>query len=162
LISEAGRQAAIRIKPASLREIRAILRLEKECFGRDAWPLIDVLAALTFPETVRFTAYMGQNMVGFVIGDRRPSQSVGWIASICVAAACRRQGVGRRLLAACEQALDQPRLRLTLRVSNTAARQLYRLSGYADVDRWPKYYRDGEDALVMEKLIGVAVGAPPD
>jgi ribosomal protein S18 acetylase RimI-like enzyme len=42
-------------------------------------------------------------------------------------------------------------VRLSLRRSNEAARRLYTSMGYAVVDRWERYYSDGESATVMEK-----------
>ena len=64
----------------------------------------------------------------------------------------RHQGIGRRLLEACEERLTTPRLRLCVRPSNEEAIRMYKMAGYSHVDRWGKYYNDGEDSLVMEKL----------
>ena len=139
------------IRTATWRDLRAIARLEKACFGRDSWPWFELLGALTFPGTVRIKAQLGEQIVGFAIGDRRTfNRELGWIASIGVDPGHRRQGIGRQLLKACEERLSTRRVRLSLRSSNEAALALYRSSGYRRVDSWPKYYRDGEDALVME------------
>jgi ribosomal-protein-alanine N-acetyltransferase len=139
------------IRKAELRDFFKLHRLEKLCFQADAWPWIDVLAALTFPETIRLVAEQGEDLIGFVIGDRRRQRSTGWIASIAVHPDFRRQGIGRDLLGQCERAISMPRLRLSLRPSNQGALTLYRAAGYYEVDRWRRYYRDGEDAIVMEK-----------
>lgn len=95
----------------------------------------------------------GDDIAGFVIGDRRRSQDLGWIASIGVHPDYRREGFGRRLLLACERELATSRVRLSLRRSNEGALRLYKQQGYHEIDRWPKYYRNGEDAIVMEKDI---------
>jgi ribosomal-protein-alanine N-acetyltransferase len=67
--------------------------------------------------------------------------------------AWRRQGVGRRLLLRLiEVALELGALRLTLevRVSNTAAQELYRSFGFTIAGTRVRYYTDdGEDAFVM-------------
>jgi ribosomal-protein-alanine N-acetyltransferase len=141
------------IQQASWRDFRQVLALERACFGSDAWPWIDMLAALTFPETVPLKAVEAGRIVGFVIGDRRRRQGMGWVASIGVHPDSRRRGVARRLLGACEASLGMPRVRLTLRVSNTPALLLYQSAGYVDAGRWRGYYRDGEDAIVMEKTL---------
>jgi ribosomal protein S18 acetylase RimI-like enzyme len=73
------------------------------------------------------------------------------VASLAVHPEYRRRGTARLLLAACEEALGTRRVRLTLRTSNEAALALYRSAGYQQVDVWRKYYRDGEDGLVMER-----------
>jgi ribosomal-protein-alanine N-acetyltransferase len=111
------------------------------------------LAALVFPETVRHVSTLNDRIVGFVIGDRRRGVNMGWIATICVHPDFRRQGLGEQLLRTCEQALDVHRVRLTLRESNKDARRLYERMGYAEADRWVRYYRDKEDGIVMEKWI---------
>lgn len=140
------------VQPATWRDLRPLLELEKICFGRDAWPLLDTLAALTFPKTVRLKAIVDERVVGFIIGDRRRGNSLGWIASLGVHPDYRRRGIARSLLAACEGELATPRTRLTLRCTNEAALRLYQHMGYVEIDIWKRYYRRGEDAIVMEKV----------
>ena len=60
-------------------------------------------------------------------------------------------GVGRALLRACEAQLKTPRLKLSVRVTNQKAINLYEQEGYRRMDIWKAYYNDGENALVMEK-----------
>jgi len=140
------------VHPASWRDLTSVRELEKICFGRDAWPWIDTLAALTFPQTVRLKAVADELVVGFIFGDRRRLKRTGWIASIGVRPDYRRRGIGRTLLAACEDLLGMPRVRLSLRSSNDAAQRMYQQAGYVRIDTWKRYYRDGEDAIIMEKV----------
>ena len=53
-------------------------------FEKDAWPLFDLIAVLTFPEVIRLKAVEDGQMVGFVAGDPRPPDGSGWIATIAV------------------------------------------------------------------------------
>jgi ribosomal protein S18 acetylase RimI-like enzyme len=78
---------------------------------------------------------------------------VGWIATLCVHPDFRRRGYARELLRVCEQGLAMSSVRLTLRRSNLAAKNLYLAAGYAEVDIWLKYYSNGEDGIVMEKQL---------
>jgi ribosomal protein S18 acetylase RimI-like enzyme len=94
---------------------------------------------------------VGKEMAGFVGGDPHPSEGVGWIATIGVHQAYRRQGIAAALLAACEDSMGLPLVRLSVRRSNEIAARLYRVHGYLLVDVWKSYYFDGEDALVLEK-----------
>ncbi len=144
---------------AGWRDMRPMLNLVRVCFGRDAWPWPDVLAALVFPRTIRQKAVVGEKLVGFVIGDRRWGRDLGWIAAIGVHPEYRRSGIGRRLLENCEQILGSSRVRLTLRASNQPAMRLYEKMGYRRVDVWRRYYEDGEDGLVMEKRLDVGHSA---
>jgi ribosomal-protein-alanine N-acetyltransferase len=140
------------IRTATWRDLRSITELESLCFGKDSWPWLELLAALTIPGTIRLKAELNGQAVGFAIGDRRSGHELGWVASLAVHPGHRRRGIARLLLAACEEALATRRIRLTLRTSNEAALALYRGAGYQQVDVWRKYYRDGEDGLVMERV----------
>lgn len=111
-----------------------------------------MLAALTFPDTVRLMATWESVSAGFVIGDLRRREDLGWIATIGIHPDFRRRGIGRVLLRACEEAMGTLRVRLTLRESNEGAHRLYLQEGYAQIDVWHRYYRDGESGIVMEKL----------
>jgi len=136
---------------ASWRDLRPVLGLEVACFGPDAWPWIDVLAALSLPDAVRIKAEAGGELIGLVLGERRDRRRVGWVSSLAVAPAFRRQGIARELLRRCEAGLRTPQLRLALRQTNDAALALYLNEGYRKIEVWPAYYRDGEDGLVMGK-----------
>jgi ribosomal-protein-alanine N-acetyltransferase len=153
LKAEDAASVDVQILSATWRDFLVILSLERVCFKGDAWPWIDVLAALTLPNAVRIKAVVAEEAVGFVIGDRRWGESLGWIASIGVHPDFRRQGIGSLLLEACEEALGTLRVRLVLRESNKAAYSLYLQQGYVLVDSWDRYYSDGEKAMVMEKSL---------
>ena len=141
------------IVPANIFDLNALRKLEKACFDKDAWPVFDLIAVLTFPEVIRLKAVVDGEMAGFVGGDPRPSQGWGWIATIAVDPRYRRRGIGRALLKACESKLGVPRSRLTVRMSNLGAIQLYEQDGYVSIDMWKAYYSDGEDAKVMGKVL---------
>jgi ribosomal protein S18 acetylase RimI-like enzyme len=141
------------IQVASLRDLAALRRLEHACFEKDAWSLLDLMAVLTWPEVVRLKAVEDGEMVGFVAGDPRPSEGVSWIATIGVDPRYQRRGIGRTLLEACEAQIKLPRVKLTVRISNQSAISLYEKQGYRSVDIWRRYYNDGEDGLVMEKVL---------
>jgi ribosomal-protein-alanine N-acetyltransferase len=141
------------IQPAGIRDLGPLRKLEHACFDRDAWPLLDLIAVLTWPEVIRLKAVEDDAMVGFVAGDPRPSQALAWIATIGVDPRYQRRGIGRALLRACEVQIKLPRVRLSVRISNQGAITLYEQEGYRTCDVWKDYYSDGEDALVMEKVL---------
>ena len=142
------------ILPASLLDLGSLQQIERACFDQDRWPLLDLMAVLTFPDVVRLKALMDGRMVGFVAGDQRDSRGFSWIATISVLPEYRKQGIGRALLRACESRLSTPRLRLCVRADNGGAIRLYEQEAYQRVDVWHDYYKDRTDALVMEKVGG--------
>jgi len=141
------------IVTASILDLNALRKLENESFGKDAWPLLDLIAVLTFGEVIRLKAVEDGQMAGFVAGDPRPREGWGWIATIAVDPRYRRRGIGRALLHACEAKLGVPRSRLTVRISNDTAISMYKKDGYTTTDIWNHYYNDGEDGMVMEKVL---------
>ncbi len=143
--------SCVEIIPAAWRDLTALRGLEKACFKEDAWPLWDVLGVLTCPGVVRLKAVVDGQMVGFIAGDERRSRHMAWIVTFAVLPVYRRQGIGSSLLAACEDQIDLPAIRLTVRRSNKAALRLYKKFGYHRVSVWPNYYVGKEDALVLEK-----------
>lgn len=141
------------IQPAGWRDLNALRSLEKVCFPKDAWPLLDLVGVLTLPNVVRLKAEFEGAMIGFIAGDVRPTEKVAWIATIGVLPEYRRRGTGKALLQACERQLEVTRVRLCVRATNQEAIQLYLNEGYSKAETWAKYYQDGEDALVMEKAL---------
>jgi ribosomal-protein-alanine N-acetyltransferase len=139
------------IVTASILDLNALRKLENESFQKDAWPLFDLIAVLTFPEVIRLKAVEDGQMTGFIAGDPRPRDGWGWIATIAVDPRYRRRGIGRALLRACEERLGVPRSRLTVRISNQAAIAMYEKEGYTTTEIWNGYYNDGEEGMVMEK-----------
>lgn len=141
----------IAIEPASLRDLGPLREIERVCFPKDAWPLLDLIGVLAYPGVVRLKAVKDGQMVGFIAGDVRRSEGVAWIATVAVLPEQRGQGIGATLLEACEQRIPLGRIRLCVRPSNAEAIRLYERFGYHRVGEWTKYYQDGESALVMEK-----------
>ena len=140
------------ILPATLRDLGSLRRLEHACFLEDSWPLLDLVAVLTYPDVIRLKAVNGDKMIGFIAADLRPVEGIAWIATVGVLPEYRRQGIALALLRECECRIKQPRIHLCVRLSNQAAIRLYQEEGYLAMDTWQKYYSDGENALVMEKM----------
>jgi ribosomal protein S18 acetylase RimI-like enzyme len=139
------------ITKADWRDLGAVRELEKICFPKDAWPMLDLLGVLTMPNVIRLKAIEGEKMVGFVAGDIRYSEKRAWIATIGVLPEYRRQGIGSALLQACEERLPVKSVRLCVRAENKPAIEMYRVYGYQETAIWPRYYTDRADAVVMEK-----------
>ncbi|HWQ46975.1 MAG TPA: N-acetyltransferase [Longilinea sp.] len=139
------------ILSANLRDLNGLRKLEQECFGDDAWPLIDLITVLMLPGIVRLKAEVDGVFAGFVAGDPNTGEKVGWITTIGVAPEFRRMGIASALLETCEERMGMARVRLSVRKNNLPALAMYRSFGYIQHEVWPKYYQDGEDALVLER-----------
>jgi ribosomal-protein-alanine N-acetyltransferase len=144
----------IKIESATLWDLNAIRELERVCFPLDAWPLLEMVGVLSLPTVLRWKALEGERLVAFMAADVRRSQDVAWIATIAVLPDYRRRGLGGRLMTLAEESVGTRAMRLSARASNREALRLYQERGYEQIDVWPRYYVGGEDAVVMEKVLG--------
>jgi ribosomal-protein-alanine N-acetyltransferase len=134
-------------------DIRAVYRLERTIFPRDAYPYLDLLLLFLWPRIINLKAVAPDGaLAGFVSGARGRARR-GWIITLGVDRAHQRRGLGRWLLEACECRLRRPCIRLTVRAANVPAITLYRHTGYAVIEQRYAYYRDGETGLIMEKCL---------
>ncbi|WP_237560555.1 GNAT family N-acetyltransferase [Halostella litorea] len=94
------------------------------------------------------------DVVGFVVADLVPNhgEGLGHVKDLAVHPDRRGDGVGESLLAAALGTLSArsaASVKLEVRESNEAARSLYEKFGFQPLRRVPRYYDDGEDALIL-------------
>jgi ribosomal-protein-alanine N-acetyltransferase len=135
------------IRPATPDDVDAVTALEAAVFGRDAWTRAMVVEELTGR---RRDAWVADDVVGYAVTLR--GDDVMDLQRIAVAPEHRRRGIARELL---ETAMAAGRGRMLLEVSatNEGAIAFYVRSGFAEIDRRRRYYRDGSDAIVMEATL---------
>jgi len=141
------------ILPAGWQDFGAVRKLERTCFPVDHWPFWDIFGVLTLPDVIRVKAVLGAQLIGFVAFDIRNRDNLAWISTICVSPSHRRVGVATDLIKTCETQVKVPYVRLTVRAANQGAQILYHALDYVTIDQWPRYYLDGEDAVVMQKRL---------
>jgi ribosomal-protein-alanine N-acetyltransferase len=130
------------------------MRLEQVCFAKDSWTLLDVILVLTLPDEIHLKALAEDGtMAGFAAASIKRNENAGWITTLGVFPSYRNQGIGSALLEACESSFGLPFARLTVNINNQPAIELYQKKGYQQIDLWRRYYRNQEDAIVMEKRL---------
>lgn len=97
-------------------------------------------------------AEAGRAVAGFVHAEG------GFVHALHIAAAARRRGVGRALMAAAEtaaRAAGETRMRLETDTFNAASQGLYAALGYAEIDRYPdiEYGSDRITTVLLEKVL---------
>ena len=92
-----------------------------------------------------------------------PPEEPAELLRIGVLPALRRIGLAKAILAKAEELAFGRAARLILEVSsqNTSALALYRGRGFVEIHRRPGYYRDGSDAVIMEKRSPARQSPPP-
>jgi ribosomal-protein-alanine N-acetyltransferase len=160
------------IREATLGDLPALVGLEETLFGEDAWTAEVLTEELTAPHRHGWVA-LGRKFDGLVpISDTDPgtnpsnfvsgyaiTMTVGDIADlqrIGVHPARQRHGVARALLetamaAAKEAGAD--RMLLEVGATNDGALGFYAAAGSTEIDRRPRYYKDGSDAIVMRRSL---------
>jgi len=137
------------LRTATAADLAELAAIEAACFGppRDPDGLRDELARSWS------TVYVAERE-GAVVAYLTAWQVADEVEVIQVAThpAVRRGGLGRALmLRVIEEARARGDVRVLLEVrpGNTPAVTLYRALGFAEVGLRPRYYDDGEDALLM-------------
>lgn len=145
----------IQIRRARPQDVPRIAAIEQESFP-DPWDQEILTEALSFFPSTFYVAAVNGDIAGFVAGGIEDTGELvyGHIANLAVSPRFRKSGVGRSLLAREEHAFrleSASGVQLEVRVSNLAAQQFYRRSGYRDAFVISGYYANGEDAIVMMK-----------
>lgn len=140
------------IRAATAADADAIAILEAESQGEDAWSaaLVRDGVAGDLPTVQYLVAETDGHAVGYAVasyaGDIAELQRIG------VAEGSRRTGLASALLAAVvahAPSTGADRMLLEVRADNRGALAFYAARGFSEIDRRPRYYRDGVDAVVM-------------
>jgi ribosomal-protein-alanine N-acetyltransferase len=143
----------LQIVRATWRDVRALLQLDRRCFKPiDQFGWYEFIGLCMWPGVIALKALDGDRIVGFIAGDQRRHEGHTIISTIGVDPDYQRRGIGERLMREVEDRSTLPRVLLMVRKSNLPALHLYRKLDYAIVETWPRYYEDGEDAYMMEKM----------
>ena len=146
----------ISIRAAELGDLDAILALEFAVFSADRLSRRSLRAFIANPHRPLLVAISDVGLAGYALVALRKQSRAARLYSIAVDRRSGRRGVGRALMAACEQyaaAHGRQALRLEVRADNDAAIALYRGLGYREFGHYDDYYADGARALRFERLL---------
>ena len=140
------------MKPGDLNDC---WRLDQRCFSDgEAYDRETIRYLLSHSQSVCYKVMSPSgDMAAFVVGMVEPD-STGHVVALGVGPEHRRQGYGRRLMAAVELGFFRrgvSTVRLEVRTSNETAQKLYLNLGYKIVRRMPRYYTSGDDGYLMIK-----------
>jgi len=139
------------IRPAARADLLEVFRIEQASFPQP-WPYSAFEGFLDAPGFL--VAVGGDGVVGYVVADTVPNHGrpIGHVKDIAVRPDRRGDGIGASLLGRALSVLageGTSRVKLEVRAGNDVAVRLYRGFGFTHHHTVPRYYDDGEDALVM-------------
>ena len=143
------------IRPAALADLPALVALEQELFGADAWSESLIREEIEGPGR-RFV--VADDLSGYAV--TMTAGDIVDLLRIGVRPEARRSGVASRLL---DELLvdteDASRMLLEVSERNESAVAFYVAHGFTRIDVRPRYYRDGSDALVLHRTLVPAADA---
>lgn len=144
------------LRPATEVDVPAVAALELEAFPTDAWTA-DYLSAAVRGELTTISVHvatLGGEVVGHaIVSTLFEDAELQRIASV---AARRRTGIATALLGEVVEyatARGAERMLLEVREGNEPARAFYARAGFEEIDRRPRYYRDGTTAIVLQRTL---------
>ena len=151
------------LRPATIEDVQPIAFAELELFPDEAWTVFQLAQEIEHPlrrYVVAIEDGPGQALRGYagvmLAGDTADLHTIGALQE--------GRGIGRALLAWCEQAAidgGAQRMLLEVREDNGRARAFYDRAGYREIGRRRGYYRirgRSIDALVMERELDAGTG----
>jgi [ribosomal protein S18]-alanine N-acetyltransferase len=150
------------VRPATSDDLAAVVALEADNLGADAWS--ENLLAEGLAGRLPTIHYLVAEQDGALVGHAVTSLAgdIAELQRIAVTPAARRTGVASSLLEAAVALAtldgEADRMLLEVREGNAGALAFYAAREFVEVDRRPRYYRDGSTAVVMRRPVGRGCG----
>ena len=147
-----GPETWTRIRRTERADLLAVHRIEQATFPQP-WPFGAFEQYLGEPG---FLVAEDSAVVGYIVADAvsNHGRPLGHVKDIAVRGERRNEGIGSRLLERALGVLDArgaESVKLEVRAGNERAQTLYCRHGFDHRRTVPRYYNDGEDALVFAR-----------
>ncbi len=161
-----GNAEGIAYKPLDAAHVDEVARLERELMGSDAWSSALVADELGRADRSWWAAYEADPKMPLSPDARMLGYAGGWVVDgdvqilkVAVQHEARRRGIARELLARVAgdaRNLGATTSSLEVRAGNLGAQAMYERLGYESLGKRPRYYSDGEDAVIMRGPLPVS------
>ena len=152
----------MKLRTGRADDVDALLVLEGEAFGAEAWSEASVRSELAGVPDTRYVVIAEEGGVPVGYGVLMVVAETADVPRVAVTPSHRRLGVGRKLLTAMLTEAARrgcATLLLELASDNAAAQALYAAAGFRVIDRRRGYYGPGRDALVMSRPLSAGAGS---
>jgi [ribosomal protein S18]-alanine N-acetyltransferase len=144
-------EAEIVIREMKEEDLKEILKIEKDVFP-NPWPYEFFLPHILSKTCIKVVAVLSGTIVGYMIGCEENSSF--HLSNIAISKDYWRKGFGTKLLSFLLGELSKkPHIKscyLEHRTNNEGAFELYKSLGFTFKELKKDYYKEGEDAVVME------------
>ena len=146
------------IRYFQMSDLDALLSLERASFGVEAYDRNLFAEIFAQCGNLFLVAAAGRYIRGYLVSSTRIRLGTprAELVSVAVCAAYRGQGIASALMRSTLLRLRRRGVRqlsLSVRASNFPAQALYEKFGFTRLRRIRRYYEDGEDALVLRKML---------
>ena len=131
-------------------DIKEVFKINRASFTTDAWSRKALEREFKLPYSVRYVLELEGKVIGYCVIWLIKGEA--FIMSLAIDPTMRGRGLGRYLMDEVIKDLSRKAevFLLDVRKSNLPAIRLYRSLGFSVVKERPKFYSDGENALMME------------
>lgn len=140
------------VVPMAERHLAALAEIEKACFHA---PWSEAMLREELDKGIFLVAEQDGQAVGYI--GCQTVLDEGYITNVAVSPDCRRQGIGRALIAelvSCACAKELSFVTLEVRASNASALALYEGAGFGRVGVRKNFYSaPSEDAVLMTRFL---------
>lgn len=152
------------VRAALPADVAALAELEAASFPQDPWPagyLAEAVAGRLHGVVVHVVESVDE--AGATAGEALPAivgyaitavvYEIAELQRIAVTPGHRRRGLAGALLGAVlddARGKDAQRVLLEVRETNAGALAFYERAGFVEIDRRPRYYRDGTTAIILQ------------
>lgn len=139
------------IQRAGIEDVEAIYHIATGAFGSSPWPIKIFQHELSCIRNQYFVAKINHTIVGFI--GMTTILDEAEITSLAVLPDYQKQGIAQALIARVLSVPDLKRILLEVSEHNGAAQGLYIKNSFTVYNRRRHYYKNGDDALLMERKI---------
>lgn len=147
-----GHRDKVKIRKAHPNDIKSVMGIEAEASAQ--WKRDFFEKELKTDFSIFLVAEIDNKIIGFAIAWNIPGEIQ--LQNIAVDRNFRRKGTGTRLMESiCSILKDElpEKMLLELKASNAQAEEFYLSQGFKKTGIRKNYYRNGEDAILMENKI---------
>jgi len=144
----------VRVREMTELDVDAVYSINRRSFAGDAWSREAIEREFRLPYSKRFVLEVDGEVIGYTFIWLIRGEA--FIMTFAVDPDHRGRGLGKMFLRRVIDSLSSKVESFTLdvRKSNLPAIRLYRSVGFSVVKERPRFYSDGENALVMELRTG--------